>query len=870
MGKETRKKTRRIKKRQKQLLYRTLHSEEKGRFYKVKICVGVLFRFIALMLKIFWSLVGIGVVCSIVVGVLAYKKYMPVYKEYKEFAKELVEPLTNADFKIHQASYVYGDEGNVIAILRENAESKYLAYEDIPQTVVQAFIAVEDRTFWGNDGADYKGIIRVCWNAVKTKGKELHGASTITQQLARNNFLTREVSLERKGKEILVAQELTKKFAKTEIIEFYINDICYANGIYGIEGASKAYFNKSVNELSLSQIAYLCAIPNSPTYYDPYVDPTRAIERRNKILNDMYECGYISLGEMNSAIAEEIKIEKPKVIFNDTETTYAVDCAVKYLMKLNGFEFKYKFKNMKEFNKYHELYDTEFENTRHKLYTGGYKIYTTLNHEKYLALQEILDSHFEEHEEVNEETGIYDLQGALTVIDNSNGKVVAMVGGRSQNGREGVYSLNRAYQAYRQPGSSIKPIIIYTPALEMGYTDKSMIPNISISSAKDKDVDIKTLSGESKSIRSAVEWSSNGCAWKVFHDITPAVGLSYAENMHYSMLCPNDYFDASALGGMTYGVSTVEQCSAFATIANHGVFREPTCLVSIKDYMGAEVYKEYEPIKVYEPYSADLSLDIMRGVIKSGTASKIGWYKSDCKNIDVFGKTGTTNDYKDGWLCGATPYYSLAVWVGYDTPKPMGNSVGNNYPKFLWKDAMLYLNEGLEDAQFEEYEYEEGEEKVNHLDLSNSENYYSYMEGRDDNEVLSDGYTVRDYRTDRVIGEEVTAIVKKMSDCPLEQVSGLYYSGLNIVNERIYSNNYSNELKGDLDRVLNERLNPVAVPVDPITGQPIPQQQEVGGLGWSEQQENQGHEVDQMYNELPTEGEVGGLGWDEYNDLPLE
>src|SRR5699024_9691375 len=222
----------------------------------------------------------------------------------------------------------------------------------------------EDRTFWENSGIDLKGIVRVVIGYITSKGEEVHGTSTITQQLARNVYLTHELSIERKGKEIFLALAISATYSK-EIMEFYVNNICYANGIYGIAGAAKAYFDKNVDELTLSECVYLCAILNSPTYYDPYVYPERVLERRDKILGDMLEVGFITEEEYSAAVSEETHIQKPTYEYNDYETTYTADCAIRYLMELDGFRFEYEWDTMEEYESYQEVYNDTYTAYKH-------------------------------------------------------------------------------------------------------------------------------------------------------------------------------------------------------------------------------------------------------------------------------------------------------------------------------------------------------------------------------------------------------------------------------------------------------------------------------------------------------------------------
>lgn len=801
----SKRKQKKLLKRQGRFLYRVIHQTKKPNsfFYGCELAIGVFFESIRMLFVFLKWLLLVFLIAGILGGIFFTYKLYPIYEEYKDYSVDLVSGITRDDFRINESSTVYNSDGKVLAVLRENADSQYLLYEDIPQHVVDAFIAVEDRSFWENDGVDYKGIVRVMLRFLQSDGDEVHGASTITQQLVRNNFLSREVKIERKLKEILISRLLTKSYGKKDIMEFYVNNICYANGIYGISGAAKAYFNKDVNRLSLSQIAYLCAIPNRPTYYDPYENVDNAIPRRDKILEDMYECGYITKEELDDAKSEKIVITKPTQVFNDYETTFAVDCAVKYLMKQNGFNFRYSFESTEDYQGYHASYADEYELMKHRLYTGGYKIYTSLDSDVYKDLQAILDAGLEFSQEIDEETGIYTLQGALTVIDNENGKVVALVGGRSQDDSDMVYSLNRAYQSYRQPGSSIKPVIVYAPALEHGYNPSTIVYNIDVSKAKEKGVDAQELTGSAMTLRDAVEKSKNGVAWQVFDNITPQVGMSYVEKMRYSNLCPDDYFNASSLGGFTYGVTTVEQASAYSTLANHGVFREPNCIISIKDSNGDEIYEEYDELQVYAKRSADDMVDILKGVLTRGTASSLRWGSSS--KVEAFCKTGTTNGSKDGWLCGATPYYSIAVWVGYDTPKTLSNLWGSTYPGQIWKSAMLYMIDGLDEKKFERAEYSDFDMDM----IERGEGYYSYLPGRDDSEVLSDGYTVANYREDRVVGESIYALIEQINALDMSVNGALleeYYSqACQIIKDGIYSRKYTAEMQGYLDSAYNAK-----------------------------------------------------------------
>lgn len=626
--------------------------------------------------------------------------------ECYESGRNAVEGSIPSDFRSDRATNIYASDGTKISTIYKNRESSYLDYDEIPVYAVEAFIAVEDRTFWENDGIDPKGIARVIYNYVRTGGEEAHGASTITQQVARNKYLTNEKTISRKVAEIGAAQKLTEMYSKRDIMEFYVNMCCYANGIYGLQDASLYYFGRNADELTLSQTAYLCAIPNRPEYFNPTKNPETPIQRRDKILGDMLEMGFISSHEHATAVNEKIVIsiqEDPMEKQYDYETTYAIHCAAKYIMKTDGFEFRYSFRDDSDYDTYQSLYRQAYDNAVDRVYSGGYDICTTIDLEKQKAAQEILDTVLAPMDE-RLESGTYKVQGAMTVIDNESGKVVAVIGGRKQDGTDGMFSLNRAYQGYAQPGSAIKPLVVYAPAMETtdggsrpSFLPSSILYNIDVGTAKKlTGKEIAELGGKPVFLRNAVESSLNGCAYWLFNEIGIGRGISHLSDMEFARISPSDYNIGTSLGGLTYGTTTEEMATAYYTLSNGGNYKDADCILSITDKNGYDIYEENAPRRVYEKDAADAMTDIMKGVLVSGTAGRSKWYSVN--RTEAAGKTGTTNDNKAAWFCGYTPYYTIAVWVGCDKPETVRNLQGSGLPLDIWKATMLSLTDGLPEA----------------------------------------------------------------------------------------------------------------------------------------------------------------------------
>lgn len=650
-----------------------------------------------LLTRIFQSFFVVVFMACVVMAVGIYMKYGKTVLTLYSTAQKILDESSEEDFKATETSLVYDGSGDLMKTLKGDKDLYYLDSSSIPDDVKNALVCIEDKKFYQHNGIDIKRIAGSLLVNLKAGGIS-QGGSTITQQLARSIYLNNDVTYTRKIKEVFISIGLEKKYDKEQILEYYINNIYFGNGYYGIQAAANGYFRKSVSSLSLSQVAFLCAIPNGPSMYDPYTNKDKTLERRDLILKQMQEDGFITEEEYNKAIKEKIKVKKPKKTKISSVDSFVIDSATKALMKKQGFEFKYTFDSDEDKDVYDSSYTAAYDQCEASLYTGGYRIYTSIDQEKQKQLQAAVDDTLANYTDTDEETKVYKLQSSATCIDNSSGRVVAIVGGRSQNDIEG-YSLNRAFQSYRQPGSSIKPLIVYTPMLERGYTPDSIVSDTKLEE-KDAPKNSDGVYMGRITLRKAVEKSRNVVAWRLFKELTPQVGLSYLKSMHYSNIVSSDYVLAASVGGLTYGTNTKEMASGYATLANNGVYREPTCIVSITDSNGDVVVSDdVEETQIYEENADLMMVDVMKGVLKYGTGAGLAL----SNGMPCAGKTGTTDDNKDGWFCGFSKYFTTTVWVGYDTPQRLTGLFGGTYPGKIWKIYMEQIHQGLTPQDWDKY-----------------------------------------------------------------------------------------------------------------------------------------------------------------------
>lgn len=642
-------------------------------------------------LKIF--LIVFIILLSIVgLGLVAVSPYLSAVGKYIGNAKAIAAASKLSDFRSTETSIIYDVNGEEITTVSGVKELYYLESYKIPEVVKDAFVLIEDRKFYRHGGIDIAAIIRAGSINFKTKSKA-QGASTITQQVARNIYLSQDVTWERKITEIFLSMELEKRYTKDQILEFYINNIYFANGLYGIEAAAQGYFNKSASELSISQLVFLTTIPNNPSKYDPFEHLDRGVERRDYILGLLHDYGSISDEEYQNAIDEEIVLTPSEAEKYDSVETYVYYCATRSLMKAAGFNFRYEFIDEDDEAAYKELYDDWYSRYQRTLFTGGYRIYTAIDMDKQQLLMDSLDDALSWNTETNDE-GVYKLQASAVCIDNATGYVTAIVGSRNQ-GLPG-YTLNRAYQSFRQPGSAIKPLVVYAPYLGLGHNPDELIDDSPMEGGPEN---FENRYPGEETLQEALAWSSNVAAWKLFEQLTPEYGMSFVKNMHFRKIGEDEHYMAACLGGWSYGASALEMASAYAALAGDGVFHEPTAVMRITDSKGRTIVDNGgNGTQIYEKNASRMVSKMLQYGVEHGIATG-----AKLDNAVVAVKTGTTTDNKDGWTVGYSAYYTTAVWVGYDIPKRMANLTGGTYPMTIWKSFMRDIHEGLGIKEFPEY-----------------------------------------------------------------------------------------------------------------------------------------------------------------------
>ncbi len=609
------------------------------------------------------------------------------------YIKDAPEISTEDILQLRQSSIVYAEgTGEIIDKLHEEVNRTLMSLEDVPVHVQNAFIAIEDERFRQHFGIDLRRIIGVTIQNLRER-RIAAGASTITQQLVRNIVLTQDQKFKRKIQEQYLAIKLERVFTKDQILEAYLNTIYFGQSAYGIHAASMTYFGKHPSELTLAEGAMIAGITNNPRAYSPYLNADNAKKRQGIVLKAMLNLGYINKDEFERAINQELVFERKEI--DDEEiaiSSYFVD-----QVKLDVREALM------------EKFGYSKDEANNLLFNGGLQIYSTLD----VKIQEIVESVFRDPEAFpkteTDAKGVPQPQAAMVIMDYKTGQVKAMVGGR---GQKGALLLNRATKSYRQPGSSIKPISVYTAAIDNGYTAATVIDDVPVAFISgdgelwipknwytDAETKLPTYWGLN-TLRQGVQWSMNVLTVRLLNELGIDIAFDYAERMGLSSLIRNGSITdrnlaSMALGGLTKGVSPMDMATAYGTLANKGVRTDPITYVKVLDANG-NILLENQPLttRVIGEDVAYIITDILKSVVKGGTGTSANF------GMPVAGKTGTTTDSVDAWFIGYTPYYVASLWIGHDEPKNMGFG-GSSYPSRLWRTIMDEIHKDLPVIDFE-------------------------------------------------------------------------------------------------------------------------------------------------------------------------
>ncbi|GGA49548.1 hypothetical protein GCM10007416_23290 [Kroppenstedtia guangzhouensis] len=580
-----------------------------------------------------------------------------------------------------QTSHAYFGDGSPIGAMRTAADRKWVAKEEVSPALVDALIATEDHRFYEHSGISLHGILRAAWHDLKT-GSIASGGSTITQQLVKNVILeNREKALERKAKEIAIALRLERMLPKDEILTFYLNSLYFGKGIHhrnllGVQAAAKGIFGVDARHLNLAQAAYLAGMIQRPTAFNPFSDEgfQAGARRMRTVLSRMRQTGKITPEAEAQALQFDLKSslargEEKSAYHRHPFLMAAVeDEAAKLLMKTEGLK-------PAELSR-QGLYHSTLEQYRKRILTGGYRIDTTVDPRLYQAVNRAaLDRKLyakpitytlrlggKKHtvKDAHEEVG-------AVLIDVQSGSLLAFVGGRDFEQRQ----LNHALAVRRQPGSTIKPLLDYGPALDQKRVTPATIvvdEPLSVDGAEGKTY--KNYNNRYQgpvTVREALKWSLNIPAIKLLRKIGVHEGFRYLESMDFP-IHPRDG-EASAIGGFTRGFTVAEMTAGYAMLANHGEYRKPWLIRRIVDADGQVIYQyRPQPRHILSPSAAWLTTDMLRDVIQSGTGR---WVGARARGHELAGKTGTTQNGHDVWFIGYTPRIALGVWVGYDYNHPL-------------------------------------------------------------------------------------------------------------------------------------------------------------------------------------------------------
>lgn len=580
---------------------------------------------------------------------------------------------------------LHGGENRIwVSYDKDKAEADDPDYTGVPQDLADAFVAIEDKRFFDHEGVDWRRTISAFVNMVTNRTTSGYGGSSITQQLVKNLTKDSDRSANRKVREIMRARYLESKFSKEVILECYMNTIAMGNGIYGVEVASEYYFGKKVNELTLAECASIAGITNLPEYYRPDKNPENNKERRDLVLKLMLEQKLITQEEYDGAIAEELNVAADSSAFKEEEVNnYFVDALIEdvvaALMEENGWE--------------REHAETNF-------YNGGYKIYSTLDPD----VQETIDSVYESEKYALPGDNDEPLQGSMVVMDYS-GHVLGMAGGMGEKTEN--RGLNRATMSPRQPGSTIKPIAAYAPALEKNLITYSSIVNDKSTYYNNKTwrpVNWYRYYKGNVTVKYALEISMNTIPVYLVDLLTTQESYDFLTGTLGLKNLTNKDVDYSPLGmgGTNGGYTALESAAAFAIFGNKGKYYEPITFTKIYDQYDKLVFsQESESTVAISEDTAVIMNKLLQNVVYGNEGTAAG-ARSFITNMKFFAKTGTANHTNDIWFVGGSPYYVASSWCGYDELQKIDDA---KRARTMWGAVMKKLHSDLKAKDFPESEY---------------------------------------------------------------------------------------------------------------------------------------------------------------------
>ena len=597
-----------------------------------------------------------------VVGALAVFAIIIKYRLELPNIQSMVE-----DYKPQMATTIYDKNNNVVDVLE--AESRdAVKLEDVSPYVKEAFLAIEDKKFYSHHGLHFKGIIR----AILTnflKGKATQGGSSITQQLAKNAFLTPERTFSRKVKEAILTYQIERTYTKDEILERYLNEIYFGSGSYGIKNAADQYFRKDPKDLNIAEAALLAGIPNRPTKYDPNRSLDNALHRQQIILKEMFEDGRITKEEYEEALAYKFELENEENVKNVPENTSII-----YNRRPKKAYNNPELTTIVE-NYLAEIYDDE------QIYSSGLKIYTTIDLDYQKVARDTFNAYpYFKNKEIN---------GAMVTLDPFTGGIISIVGGK--NFKAGNF--DRATMAGRQLGSSFKPFV-YLKALESGYEPYSVVVNDFVAYGKWVPKNFDGRYTFNSTLVNSLNLSLNIPAVKLMDAVTVE---AFKEDMSDKIKLTSEVQNlTTALGSVDS--TPVNTAANFSIFVNGGYIVKPNIIREIRDNQDILIYvADIEKVKAFDSVDVSVITAMLKSVVSNGTATKARVYDKSGRPIQQGGKTGTTNEHRTAWFVGITPEYVTVCYIGRDDNKPMyGKMTGGSAVAPMWgRYYQTLINKGL-------------------------------------------------------------------------------------------------------------------------------------------------------------------------------